>query len=234
MTGATQSRSRAASGVGLGQDRNPAHELMPGQLRARRMGGERRADRALDRLEDGQQEPVPLRPDLKGAVEESALEEPAPAGLPVLPRHRDRPASRAPPCLIISGAHTSGMDEYLEKLRSGALKLYALEQDLPAADAVAVRRAYIEAETGTALPTLGAFAISPERVTRRNCENMIGAVQVPVGVAGPLRVRGEHADGSATGSRSRPPRGRSSPRSTGDAPPSPGRVVPRSGSSPTG
>ncbi len=88
------------------------------------------------------------------------------------------------------------MDEYLQKLRSGALKLYALEQALPAAEAVAVRRAYIEAETGVALPTVGAYAISPDRVTRRNCENMIGAVQVPVGVAGPLRVRGEHADGS--------------------------------------
>ena len=88
------------------------------------------------------------------------------------------------------------MDEYLEKLRGGALKLYALEQELPAAEAVAIRRAYIEAETGTALPTLGAFTISPDRVTRRNCENMIGAVQVPVGVAGPLRVRGEHADGT--------------------------------------
>ena len=88
------------------------------------------------------------------------------------------------------------MDEYLEKLRSGALKLYALEQELPAADAVAVRRAYIEAETGSALPAVGAYTISPDRVARRNCENMIGAVQVPVGVAGPLRVRGEHADGN--------------------------------------
>lgn len=88
------------------------------------------------------------------------------------------------------------MDEYLQKLRSGALKLYALEQALPAAEAVAVRRAYIEAETGTDLTTIGAYAISADRAARRNCENMIGAVQVPVGVAGPLRVRGEHADGS--------------------------------------
>lgn len=87
------------------------------------------------------------------------------------------------------------MDEYLEKLRSGALKLYALEQVLPAAEAVAVRRAYVEAETGTSLSALGAYTISPDRVTRRNCENMIGAVQVPVGVAGPLLVHGEHAGG---------------------------------------
>jgi hydroxymethylglutaryl-CoA reductase (NADPH) len=87
------------------------------------------------------------------------------------------------------------MDEYLEKLRSGALKLYALEQVLPASEAVAVRRAFIESETGTPLPTVGSYTISPERVTRRNCENMIGAVQVPVGVAGPLLVRGEYMAG---------------------------------------
>lgn len=88
------------------------------------------------------------------------------------------------------------MDELLEKVRSGALKLYALEQALPPSEAVAVRRAYIEAETGVALPAVGAFSISPDRVTKRNCENMIGAVQVPLGVAGPLRVRGEYTDGS--------------------------------------
>ena len=76
------------------------------------------------------------------------------------------------------------MDELLEKVRSGALKLYALEQALPPSEAVAVRRAYIEAESGVALPAVGAFSISPDRVTKRNCENMIGAVQVPLGVAG--------------------------------------------------
>jgi len=86
------------------------------------------------------------------------------------------------------------MDGYLERLRSGTLKLYSLEQSLPAKQAVAVRRAFIEEETGVSLHALGAYGISPERATRRNCENMIGAVQVPVGVAGTLRVRGEHVD----------------------------------------
>ncbi|HQJ88906.1 MAG TPA: 3-hydroxy-3-methylglutaryl-CoA reductase, partial [Methanoregulaceae archaeon] len=70
------------------------------------------------------------------------------------------------------------MDELLRKVRSGAVKLYALEREVPPGEAVAARRAFIEEETGTRLPAVGAFSISPDRVTKRNCENMIGAVQV--------------------------------------------------------
>ncbi len=60
---------------------------------------------------------------------------------------------------------------------------------------LAERRAWLEAVTGCALPTVGATAI-PGPAMRGNVENPIGAAQVPLGVAGPLRVRGEHADGT--------------------------------------
>jgi hydroxymethylglutaryl-CoA reductase (NADPH) len=88
------------------------------------------------------------------------------------------------------------MDGYLERLKKGTLKLYALEEELSPREAVAVRRAFIEEETQTDLSGLGSYTINIDRVVKRNCENMIGAVQVPVGIAGPLRVRGEHADGT--------------------------------------
>ncbi|MDI6875560.1 MAG: hydroxymethylglutaryl-CoA reductase (NADPH) [Methanomicrobiales archaeon] len=87
------------------------------------------------------------------------------------------------------------MDAYFERLKSGALKLYALERELPPHEAVRVRREFVERERGVQLPKLGAYAIGIERVVKRNIENMIGAVQVPVGVAGPLAVRGEYANG---------------------------------------
>ena len=45
------------------------------------------------------------------------------------------------------------------------------------------------------LDNIGIFSIDIERVVKRNCENMIGTVQVPVGVAGPIRVNGGHAQG---------------------------------------
>ncbi|NMB80156.1 MAG: hydroxymethylglutaryl-CoA reductase (NADPH) [Methanomicrobiales archaeon] len=82
------------------------------------------------------------------------------------------------------------------RLRDGSLKLYELDRELSPIDAIRVRREYIEAETGTKMENVGIFSIDVERVVKRNCENMIGAVQVPVGVAGPVQVNGVHAQGS--------------------------------------
>lgn len=87
------------------------------------------------------------------------------------------------------------MDDYLERLKNGSLKLYALEKELPAGEAVRVRREYIEEVSGTPLPSIGSSTLPVGAAAERNCENMIGMVQVPVGVAGPLRIRGEYADG---------------------------------------
>ncbi|MFA5346882.1 MAG: hydroxymethylglutaryl-CoA reductase (NADPH) [Methanoregula sp.] len=82
------------------------------------------------------------------------------------------------------------------KLKNGSYKIYELEKEFPPLDAIRLRRAFIEQETGTTLENIGIFSIDIERVVKRNCENMIGTVQVPVGVAGPLIVAGEYAQGS--------------------------------------
>src|SRR5215813_14701371 len=57
------------------------------------------------------------------------------------------------------------------------------------------RRAWVEEQTGCRLGHVGAYSISSEEM-RGNIENPVGAVQVPLGVAGPLLVNGEHARGS--------------------------------------
>jgi hydroxymethylglutaryl-CoA reductase (NADPH) len=62
------------------------------------------------------------------------------------------------------------------------------------AEALAARRRWIEERTGQALQQVGAFGFLPEEL-RGNIENPIGAAQVPLGVAGPLLVHGEHAEG---------------------------------------
>ena len=87
-------------------------------------------------------------------------------------------------------------DEIQAKLRDGSIKIYELEKQLPPVDAVRVRREFIEQETGTTLENIGIFSIDVDRAATRNCENMIGTVQVPVGVAGPLTIDGEYAKGS--------------------------------------
>jgi hydroxymethylglutaryl-CoA reductase (NADPH) len=56
------------------------------------------------------------------------------------------------------------------------------------------RRHYAETTAGTSLHHVGGYSFEPE-VTRGNIENFMGVAQVPLGLAGPLRVNGEHATG---------------------------------------
>lgn len=57
------------------------------------------------------------------------------------------------------------------------------------------RRRWVEEKTGAALSEVGRFSVDAGAM-RGNVENPIGAVQVPLGVAGPLRVEGEQARGT--------------------------------------
>ncbi len=60
---------------------------------------------------------------------------------------------------------------------------------------VARRRAWVEQRTGAVLRHIGSHSIDSEEM-RGNIENPVGAAQIPVGVAGPLRVCGQYADGT--------------------------------------
>jgi hydroxymethylglutaryl-CoA reductase (NADPH) len=58
----------------------------------------------------------------------------------------------------------------------------------------AMRRAWLSHNTGHALDAVADTAFAPEE-TRGNIENLVGATQVPLGIGGPIRVNGQHADG---------------------------------------
>ncbi|MDO9549768.1 MAG: hydroxymethylglutaryl-CoA reductase (NADPH) [Methanoregula sp.] len=93
--------------------------------------------------------------------------------------------------------HNSERDDIIHsRLKSGELKLYELEKELAPIDAIRVRREYIEKETSIKTENIGIFSIDIERVVKRNCENMIGTIQVPLGVAGPIAVKGGYAQGN--------------------------------------
>ena len=56
------------------------------------------------------------------------------------------------------------------------------------------RAEFVTAMTGAKLDTVGSYTIDPA-LTRGNIENFTGTAQVPLGIAGPLKMIGEHAKG---------------------------------------
>jgi hydroxymethylglutaryl-CoA reductase (NADPH) len=62
------------------------------------------------------------------------------------------------------------------------------------ADIIGRRRALIEEETGVPLRHIVHHSLDPH-TAKGNCENFVGVAQVPIGLAGPLHVCGEHAQG---------------------------------------
>ncbi len=62
-------------------------------------------------------------------------------------------------------------------------------------DHLARRRAWLTEKTGATLSHAAALSFDPQKL-RGNIENPIGAAQVPMGVAGPILVRGRHANGT--------------------------------------
>ena len=56
------------------------------------------------------------------------------------------------------------------------------------------RRTAAEEYTGAKLEHVGSYCFDAESAAH-NCENMIGAVQIPLGYAGPVCINGEYAQG---------------------------------------
>jgi hydroxymethylglutaryl-CoA reductase (NADPH) len=59
---------------------------------------------------------------------------------------------------------------------------------------IEARQRYVEQVTGATLQHIPSFSL-PAAESRGNIENLLGVAQVPLGVAGPLLVDGEHARG---------------------------------------
>lgn len=60
---------------------------------------------------------------------------------------------------------------------------------------IGARRKFLEKETGINFEHISVFPGGLKTASEKNCENMIGAVQIPLGVAGPVRINGSYAGG---------------------------------------
>ncbi|HEX5760488.1 MAG TPA: hydroxymethylglutaryl-CoA reductase (NADPH) [Thermoanaerobaculia bacterium] len=98
-----------------------------------------------------------------------------------------KPVDPAPPA-------RHSREELVRSLVSGERRFHELPRDLPAAEAAEVRRQALEEMTQSKLENIGHHSLDVGRASYRHCENFIGVAQVPMGVVGPLRVRGERTD----------------------------------------
>ncbi|MDO8726198.1 MAG: hydroxymethylglutaryl-CoA reductase (NADPH) [Candidatus Methanoperedens sp.] len=83
----------------------------------------------------------------------------------------------------------------LEKLKTGEVGFHKIDKKPDTIAAIELRRAAVSELTGTEFTHIKNYSFDIEKVTDRNIENMIGAVQVPLGVAGPIRINGDYANG---------------------------------------
>ncbi|MGZ7134780.1 MAG: hydroxymethylglutaryl-CoA reductase (NADPH) [Methanobacterium sp.] len=86
--------------------------------------------------------------------------------------------------------------EILDKLKNGDIKLREIDKYVQNVDqAVTIRRKFAEEINGVELKNISNYSINMELASKKNIENPIGTIQIPLGIAGPLKVNGDHAKG---------------------------------------
>lgn len=85
-------------------------------------------------------------------------------------------------------------EQLVQQLVDREVSFHDLPDDLSADERARIRRRALEEMSDTSLEHVGSYSLDGARACSQNCENFIGAAQVPMGVVGPLRIRGEHVD----------------------------------------
>ena len=82
--------------------------------------------------------------------------------------------------------------EIIDKLLNGEMKLYQVDKEVSAKQATDIRREFLEQKYDLELSNIGNYTLDMERASARNIENSIGVLQLPMGIAGPLKINGEY------------------------------------------
>lgn len=85
-------------------------------------------------------------------------------------------------------------EELVRQLVEGERRWHELPEEIPAHIQAKIRRRALEKLTGTQLDDIAAYTLDPIRVSTRHAENFIGTTQIPVGICGPLKVKGTWVD----------------------------------------
>jgi hydroxymethylglutaryl-CoA reductase (NADPH) len=95
----------------------------------------------------------------------------------------------------LSTQRAASREELILALVEGRIRFHELPADLTGAEAAEVRLRALERMHGIKLPAMGSYSLDIEAASKRNCENMIGIAQIPMGIAGPLLLKGREVDG---------------------------------------
>jgi hydroxymethylglutaryl-CoA reductase (NADPH) len=96
-----------------------------------------------------------------------------------------------------AAAASEAIEALADRVRAGELRLHELEEHADADVAAAARRRVVAERTGADLAAVGEYGF-PAAAADANVENMIGATQVPLGVAGPVTVAGAAGERTVT------------------------------------
>lgn len=87
--------------------------------------------------------------------------------------------------------HPDGAVEAIAmEMAAGRRALHRVPKELGAEKAAELRRRALAHITGIELDHTAHYSLDAERAARYNCENFVGVCQVPIGVVGPLPIRG--------------------------------------------
>lgn len=71
------------------------------------------------------------------------------------------------------------------------MDFHEFDKKLSVSEAIKEKRKLVEKISGTKLTHISHYSIDEEEAMKKNIENMIGVTQIPLGVAGPLKVNGK-------------------------------------------
>ncbi len=87
-------------------------------------------------------------------------------------------------------------EEIMNKLLNGELKLYEIDKFTEnTREAVDIRREFLEEKYKIQLTNIANYSLDMDEAQKRNIENPIGTIQIPVGLAGPLKINGLNTQG---------------------------------------
>lgn len=87
------------------------------------------------------------------------------------------------------------LDDLVHSLVTRQRRFHQLPDDLTPEEQAEVRRLALERLTGASLKHTGHHSFDVAQAGQRNCENLYGVAQVPVGVVGPLHLHGQFVEG---------------------------------------